>query len=201
MPSKPRITSFGPLTPLLWRAPHETADAAAAARIMTRMTPVREIDFMAGARSITPGDVRFRVRVIGIDFGAKRVGLALSDATAMLASPWQTVPGGPPAAVAARLAMLIAGLAADSDGLEAIVVGLPRRLDGSDNDQTPVARVLAAELERLTGLPVVLQDERLSSHEADERLARTERDWRKRKTQIDAVAAAIILQDYLDHRS
>lgn len=152
-------------------------------------------------RSITPGDVRFRVRVIGIDFGAKRVGLALSDATGMLASPWQTVPGGPPAVAAARLAGIIAGLAADADGLEAIVVGLPRRLDGSDNDQTPLARALAAELERLTGLPVVLQDERLSSHEADERLARTERDWKKRKKQIDAVAAAIILQDYLDHRS
>ncbi len=141
------------------------------------------------------------MRVIGIDFGAKRVGLALSDPTGLLASPWQTVPGGLPVAAADRIAALIAGLAADSDGLEAIVVGLPRRLDGSDNDQTPVARAFAAALERLTGLPVVLQDERLSSHEADERLARTERDWRKRKTQIDAVAASIILQDYLDHRS
>lgn len=156
---------------------------------------------MAGARSITPGDVRFRVRVIGIDFGAKRVGLALSDPTGLLASPWQTVPGGLPAAAAGRIAALIAALAEDADGLEAIVVGLPRRLDGSDNDQTPVARAFAAELGRLTGIPVVLQDERLTSHEADERLARTERDWRKRKKQIDAVAAAIILQDYLDHRS
>lgn len=156
---------------------------------------------MAGARSITPGDVRFRVRVIGIDFGAKRVGLALSDPTGLLASPWQTVPGGLPAAAAGRVAALIAALAEDADGLEAIVVGLPRRLDGSDNDQTPVARAFAAELGRLTGIPVVLQDERLTSHEADERLARTERDWRKRKKQIDAVAAAIILQDYLDHRS
>lgn len=140
------------------------------------------------------------MRVIGIDFGAKRVGLALSDPTATLASPWQTVPGGQPIAVAARLATIVADLAADADGLEAVVVGLPRRLDGSDNDQTPLVRVLAAELERASGLPVVLQDERLTSHEADERLARTERDWRKRKKQVDAVAAAIILQDYLDAR-
>ena len=141
------------------------------------------------------------MRVIGIDFGAKRIGLALSDPTGMLASPWQTVPGGLPIDAAARIAGLIAELAADSDGLEAIVVGLPRRLDGSDNDQTPLVRVFAVELARATSLPAILQDERLSSHEADERLALRERDWRKRKKQLDAVAASIILQDYLDHRT
>lgn len=141
------------------------------------------------------------MRVIGIDFGAKRIGLALSDPTGMLASAWQTVPGGSPIVAAARLAPLIAELVADSDGLEAIVVGLPRRLDGSDNDQTPLVRAFAAELARASSLPVILQDERLTSHEADERLALRERDWRKRKKQIDAAAAAIILQDYLDHRT
>ncbi len=141
------------------------------------------------------------MRVIGIDFGAKRIGLALSDPTGMLASPWQTIRGGVPIDAAARIARLIADLAADPDGLEAIVVGLPRRLDGSDNGQTPLVRVFAAELARASSLPVILQDERLSSHEADERLALRERDWRKRKKQLDAVAASIILQDYLDHRT
>ena len=142
------------------------------------------------------------VRVLGVDFGAKRIGLALSDPTAMLASPWQTVPGGgSPVAAAARLAPIVADLAADGDGLEAIVVGLPRRLDGSDNEQTPLARAFAAELARVSSLPVILQDERLSSHEAESRLAARERDWRKRKAQLDAAAAAIILQDYLDHRA
>lgn len=140
------------------------------------------------------------MRVLGVDFGGKRIGLALSDATAMLASPWQTLPGGPPLVAAARLAPVIAELAADADGLQAIVVGLPRRLDGSDNDQTPLARAFAAELARGSGLPVILQDERLSSHEAELRLAVRERDWRKRKAKLDAAAAAIILQDYLDHR-
>ncbi|MDQ3171935.1 MAG: Holliday junction resolvase RuvX, partial [Acidobacteriota bacterium] len=111
------------------------------------------------------------MRVIGMDFGAKRIGLALSDPTGMLASPWQTVAGGPPLVAAARLAPLVAELAAADDGLEAIVVGLPRRLDGSDNDQTPLVRVFAAELARASSLPVILQDERLTSHEADERLA------------------------------
>lgn len=140
------------------------------------------------------------MRVLGVDFGAKRIGLALSDATGMLASPWQTIEGGAPLAAAERVRSVAADLAADDDGLEAIVVGLPRRLDGSDNDQTPLVRTFAAEIARLTSLPVVLQDERLSSHEAEARLAVRERDWRKRKARLDAAAAAIILQDYLDHR-
>lgn len=138
------------------------------------------------------------VRVLGIDFGGRRVGLALSEASGMLASPWKTVEGGAPLAAAARLAIVAADLSREDDGLGAIVVGLPRRLDGSDNDQTPIVRVFAAELARLTGLPVMLQDERLSSHEAESRLAVSERDWRKRKAKLDAAAAAIILQDYLD---
>lgn len=138
------------------------------------------------------------VRALGIDFGGKRIGLALSDATGLLASPWRTIDGGRPASVAARVSEIAAELSADADGLSAIVVGLPRRLDGSDNDQTPLVRVFAAELARLCGLPVILQDERLTSHEADARLSLRERDWRKRKAKLDAMAASIILQDYLD---
>lgn len=140
------------------------------------------------------------VRVLGIDFGAKRIGLALSDATGMLASPWQSIDGGAPVAAAERVGTLAAELMRDADGLEAIVVGLPRRLDGRDNDQTPLVRTFAAELARITSLPIILQDERLSSIEAESRLAMRERDWRKRKAKLDAAAAAIILQDYLDHR-
>ena len=139
------------------------------------------------------------MRVLGVDFGAKRIGLALSDATGMLASPWHTVEGGAPLAAADRVGRLSRDLAAEDDGLEAIVVGLPRRLDGSDNEQTPLVRTFAAELARVTSLPVILQDERLSSHEAESRLAMRERDWRKRKARLDAAAAAVILQDYLDH--
>jgi putative Holliday junction resolvase len=71
-------------------------------------------------------------------------------------------------------------------------------LNGEDTDLTPAARVLAGLLAEATGLAVTLQDERLTSREAESRLARTERDWRKRKAAIDAMAAAIILQDFLD---
>jgi putative Holliday junction resolvase len=82
--------------------------------------------------------------------------------------------------------------------VQAIVVGLPRRLNGEDNDQTQPARDFAAALANVTGLTVVMQDERLSSREAESQLAVREKDWRRRKAAIDAAAAAVILQDYLD---
>ena len=78
--------------------------------------------------------------------------------------------------------------------------GLPRRLDGTPNDQTPIVEAFARALGAAVTIPVVLQDERLTSHEADERLATGERDWRKRKLKLDAAAAAILLQDFLDAR-
>jgi len=94
----------------------------------------------------------------------------------------------------------ITGLANEDDGLEAVVVGWPRRLDGSPTHQTAIVETFARLLEAKITVPVVLQDERLSSHEAESRLAQRESDWRKRKAKLDAVAAAIILQDYLDGR-
>jgi putative Holliday junction resolvase len=140
--------------------------------------------------------------VLGIDYGARRVGLALSDATATLASPWRMVQR--PASEAATLTLLvqeIERLLAEDDGLGAVVVGWPRRLDGSPTHQTPAVEAFARALEQRIPVPVILQDERLSSHEAEARLAIRERDWRRRKEKLDAAAAAIVLQDYLDHQS
>jgi putative Holliday junction resolvase len=142
------------------------------------------------------------VRYLGVDYGRKRVGLALSDATGTLARPWETlVSGGPAAASAALVRARLSRFARESldeDRVEAIVVGLPRRLSGEDNEQTAEARQFATALADATGLPVHLQDERLTSHEAEMRLSERERDWRARKSKLDAAAAAIILQDYLD---
>jgi putative Holliday junction resolvase len=139
------------------------------------------------------------MRVLGIDYGRRRIGLALSDATGLLARPWKAIPReGSPADVAAALAREIAALSADDDGLGAVVVGLPRRLSGEANEQTPQVDDLMARLRALVAVPVVGQDERLSSREAESLLARIEKDWRKRKPLLDATAAAVILQDYLD---
>jgi putative Holliday junction resolvase len=96
------------------------------------------------------------------------------------------------------VAAVVARLASDEDGLATVVVGLPRRLDGSPNAQTPVVLAFVEALRRLITQPVVLQDERLSSVEAESRLSLRDKDWRSRKKKLDAAAAAIILQDYLD---
>jgi putative holliday junction resolvase len=142
------------------------------------------------------------VRIVGVDLGLKRVGLAISDPSGTLARPLRTIERGPSDTTAAAvLADAIAALAADEDGVEAVVVGLPKRLDGSDTEQTLHVRRMVDRMRGLIAAPIVLQDERLSSHEADSRLALTERDWRKRKARLDAASAAIILQDYLDSRA
>ena len=140
------------------------------------------------------------MRALGVDYGRKRVGLALSDASGMLARPWKTLAVAGIDRQAGELARAVEALAAESDGLSVIVIGLPRRLSGEANEQTAAVEQRAARLGRHTAVPIVLQDERLTSHEAEELLSRREKDWRKRKSQLDAVAAALILQDYLDAR-
>jgi putative Holliday junction resolvase len=142
------------------------------------------------------------VRVLGVDYGAKRIGLALSDYTGTLARPWQMVPspGGPRLAAKAVAEVVAALRKSDDPDLDRIVVGLPRRLNGDDTDQTPLVRQFVAALADVTGLPVDIQDERLTSVEAESRLAARETDWRERKKLVDAEAASIFLQDYLDAR-
>ena len=103
--------------------------------------------------------------------------------------------------VAGRLVALLRELGEDDAGFAAIVVGLPSHLDGRPHEHAVRVRAIAEALEQRTGLPVMLQDERLTSVEAEQRLALQERDWRKRKARLDAAAAAIILQDYLDAHS
>jgi putative Holliday junction resolvase len=141
------------------------------------------------------------MRFLGIDYGRKRIGLALSDATGLLARPWKTIArAGNVRQVAAVIAREIETLRAEADGLEAVVLGHPRRLSGERHEQTIAVEALADQLGRAANVRVVLQDERLTSREAEVMLARRVKDWRQRKPLIDAAAAAIILQDYLDAR-
>lgn len=142
------------------------------------------------------------MRALGIDYGRRRIGLALSDPTGLLARPWKTIAAsGAPARVAAALAAEISALVSEPNGLSAVALGYPRRLSGEANEQTAIVERIADALRALVAVPIVLQDERLSSHEAEALLARTEKDWRKRKPLLDAASAAVILQDYLDTHS
>lgn len=141
-------------------------------------------------------------RIAGLDVGERRIGVAVSDVTGTLARPLGVVQTtGLEKDALERAAAEIDRLAQEDDGLDALVIGLPRRLDGSANDMTPRVQAFAQTLGTRTSLPVVLQDERLTSIEAESRLATRDKNWRSRKARIDAAAAAIILQDYLDSRS
>jgi putative holliday junction resolvase len=138
------------------------------------------------------------MRVMGVDFGERRIGLALSDASGVLARPFKTLEAGATFdETVARLAREVEALQIEQE-LSLVVVGLPLRLDGSPDEQTPRVNAFVEALRNSTSVPVAMQDERLSSLEAESRLALTERDWRKRKLRLDAAAAAVILQDYLD---
>ncbi len=137
-------------------------------------------------------------RVLGIDVGGRRVGLAISDPSRTLARPLSTLTVDGPDDAVARVAAEIARLAGEEDGLATIVVGAPARLDGTPSAQTATVDAFVDALRARTTLPIMREDERLTSREAESRLAVRERDWRKRKALIDAAAAAIILQDYLD---
>ena len=129
------------------------------------------------------------------------MGVAVSDASGTLARPLKTIERGPSDADAVeRLYATIADLSAD-DEVGSVVVGLPVRLDGSVSPQTLRIKAMVTRLSNRLTVPVVTQDERLSSHEAEERLSVREKDWRKRKAKLDAAAAAVILQDYLDARA
>jgi putative Holliday junction resolvase len=141
------------------------------------------------------------MRVLGIDLGERRIGLAISDASRTLARPLATVRVEGADEAVDRIVATIERLSLEDDGLDAVVVGLPLRLDGSPTSSTPRVKAFIEALRARTSLTVATEDERLTSHEAESRLALRERDWRRRKEKLDAAAAAIILQDYLDHSS
>jgi len=138
-------------------------------------------------------------RILGLDVGQRRIGMAVSDGTRTLARPLRVVLTTGLERDALDLAVAeIERVAAEEDGLSLVVVGLPRRLDGSMSDMTPKVEAFSARLRGRLHVPVVFQDERLSSREAESRLAVREKDWRVRKKKLDAAAAAVILQDHLD---
>jgi len=141
------------------------------------------------------------VRVVGLDLGDRRIGVAVSDASGTLARPLKTIERGKSDTDAVeQLRALITELAGEDD-IGSVIVGMPSRLDGSPSPQTKRISTMVSLLAARLAIPVFTQDERLSSREAEERLALREKDWRKRKAKLDAAAAAVILQDYLDARS
>lgn len=133
-------------------------------------------------------------RYAGIDYGTKRIGLAVSDPTGTIASPLKTITA---AATRDEQVRDVIDAAGEFD-IDEWIVGLPVNMDDTAGPQAKLTESFARTLADTTGAPVRLWDERLSSHEADARLAGTGLTHKKKKRLRDAVAAQVILQSYLD---
>lgn len=134
--------------------------------------------------------------IVGIDYGRKRIGLAIADTESRIATPLTTVAGRNDATRDARNVVH----SPQTAEVEAFVVGLPMNMNGSDSDQTRFSRRFAAELGRLSGRPVHLQDERLSSYAATQLLDEAGVSRRRQEELTDQIAAQQILQHWLDER-
>ncbi len=132
---------------------------------------------------------------MGIDPGTRRVGVAIGHTVTGVATPYEVWPRREGPALEVRLRACVAEWEA-----ERVVMGLPRGLDGSDGPAARAARTLATELERAVGVPVELHDERFSTVTAQAALHRGGLDTRRGRKVVDAVAAAVILQSWLDSR-
>jgi len=135
------------------------------------------------------------MRVLGIDVGTHRIGVAISDPEGTIAYSLEVIPRSGWRPVVARLRALAAQY-----GATRVVVGLPVRLDGTEGDAAREARAFAGRLRDALRLPVAMQDERLSTAEAERTMLAQGARRRTRRTRRDAVAAALFLQTYLDRR-
>lgn len=133
--------------------------------------------------------------ILGVDLGKARTGVAVCDKSELLASPVEVVNEHNRERLLERVAQL-----AKERRAEQIVVGLPRNMDGSEGESAQNARAFGAELAETTGLPVDFSDERGTTITAHGFLNETNTRGKRRKATVDAVAATIILQDYLDYR-
>ncbi|MEI9997853.1 MAG: Holliday junction resolvase RuvX [Verrucomicrobiota bacterium] len=136
------------------------------------------------------------MRVLAIDHGSARIGLALSDPTGTLARPLPFLP----AKADAKLAREIAALA-QKEGVARILLGLPRHMSGQLGDAAAKVQAFAQALAAATKIPLELIDERLSTVQASRQLHEAGYDTRKQRGQIDSAAAAVLLQGWLDARA
>ena len=135
------------------------------------------------------------MRIMGIDYGDARTGVAISDLLCSLVGSTRVIHGRN----REKLLTEIAKIAKENEVGE-IVVGLPRNMDGTEGPRAQLCRELAAQLEEITALPVKLWDERRTTVEAHRILSDHNYHGKKRKDTVDAVAASLILEGYLMFR-
>ena len=146
------------------------------------------------------------MRVLGLDYGTKTVGVAVSDPLEITAQPLETIErksAGKLRQTLARIEAIIEeyGAAGQQEKIEKIVLGYPKNMNNTEGDRCEATVIFKNDLERRTGLEVVLWDERLTTVEAERILMDSGVRRENRKTYIDKMAAAVILQNYLDSKS
>ena len=135
------------------------------------------------------------MRVLAIDYGDARTGIAISDASGSIVGRTTVIHSRRPQQTAEAIAALV-----QESGAERLVMGFPRNMDGTEGPRAEKSRAVAHLLTEATGLEVVLWDERRTTVDAHRILFEAGKNARKRKKTVDAVAASLILEGYLDHR-
>jgi putative Holliday junction resolvase len=136
------------------------------------------------------------MRVLAIDHGTKRMGIAISDPSGMIALPLEFIPAEPFAPFLERLKQLILEKEVDM-----ILVGMPRNMDGSYGPAAAKVQEFVAVLKETIAIPIKTWDERLTSAQANRMLVQADVRRKDRKEKVDKAAAAILLQSFLDSRS
>lgn len=149
---------------------------------------------MGGGTLPSTGPGGARGRTMGIDYGRRRVGVALSDGLGAVAHPLEVIEAGP------GLMRRLAGLVREHE-VARVVVGLPTSLDGAEHASAEAARVFAGEAAAALEVEVVMYDERFTTKIAEQALAAGGVPRSERRARVDKAAAAVMLQGYLDRRS
>lgn len=139
------------------------------------------------------------MRIIGLDYGTKTVGVAVSDSLGITAQAVETITRKEENKLRQTLARIEALI--DEYNVEEIVVGLPKNMNNTIGERAEACRDFADKLERRTGLPVIMWDERLTTVSADNVLKECGVRRENRKAVVDKIAAVFILQGYLDYKS
>ncbi len=132
-------------------------------------------------------------KIAAIDFGLKRIGIAITDASKKMALPLTTVSGG--------LASVVSVLQPRRSEIEKILIGLPLHMNGKKSEMSLLVEAFAKELENALQIPIVLIDERLSSKQAETHLKEANYRRKQRAEHLDQVAATLLLESYLQQMS